>query len=98
MRYGHTAIPCVQCQGTAVHPRYEHPCGACNGTGGSTCPWDQPRRGSTIGLTGETEAEARANAPTALTVEHLSRTTQPGRFHALVSWANPDYRPSEEQF
>ena len=44
-------VLCNICLGTKIAPTpHPHECGACLGTGRSTAPWDQPRRGCTVGL------------------------------------------------
>lgn len=47
-------IRCFVCKGSKMcrwaHPSHNAPCGACFGTGCSTSPYDQPRRGTTVGL------------------------------------------------
>ncbi len=49
-----SGIRCPICNGSKMHPHVKDvPCGACLGTGCSTAPWDQPRKGTTVGVTWE---------------------------------------------
>lgn len=79
---------CPICCGSGVNPSpHPHMCGACAGSGASTAPWDQPRRGATITLWGGEPL------PPGFRVDHdhgprerlIGQSRQTGRC-LLVSW------------
>jgi len=82
-----TDVPCAQCSGTGRKPT--HMCGACDGTGLSTAPWDQRRKGTTITVWNDDPPKDL----TGVTVEHSTYTEQKlssGRIRKgyilLISW------------
>ena len=100
-----TEIRCDVCKGTKQHPRLPHvTCGACQGTGLSCHPYDQPRNGTTVGrAVGE-------SLPAHMTVHTVFGRDRKGYYREqegetvtdrctgevrivgiLVSWPNPEY-------
>lgn len=81
-----TKIGCPICDGTGCIKDRE--CGACQGSGKSTAPYDRKRNGTTIFLPAPTLDEVNKRNPSLEDVIiHDSYPTENG-FTVLISWRN----------